>query len=38
MLQIPKVKDVYVMMSLFTKEGAAKLVPECSYPLTAFAA
>ncbi|MBG0737892.1 3-oxoacid CoA-transferase subunit B [Paeniglutamicibacter antarcticus] len=27
-------KDVYVMMSLFTKEGAAKLVQTCSYPLT----
>jgi 3-oxoadipate CoA-transferase, beta subunit len=27
-------KDVYVMMSLFTKDGKSKLVPECSYPLT----
>ncbi|NKX50851.1 3-oxoadipate CoA-transferase, partial [Arthrobacter deserti] len=27
-------KDVYVMMSLFTKDGRSKLVPECSYPLT----
>ncbi|MCC9173345.1 3-oxoacid CoA-transferase subunit B [Arthrobacter sp. zg-Y179] len=27
-------KDVYVMMSLFTKEGLSKLVKECSYPLT----
>jgi 3-oxoadipate CoA-transferase, beta subunit len=27
-------KDVYVMMSLFTKSGEAKLVPECTYPLT----
>ena len=27
-------KRVYVMMSLFTKDGIAKLVPECSYPLT----
>jgi 3-oxoadipate CoA-transferase beta subunit len=27
-------KRVFVMMSLFTKDGAAKLVPECSYPLT----
>jgi len=27
-------KDVYVMMSLFTKSGDAKLVPECTYPLT----
>jgi len=30
-------KDVYVMMSLFTKKGDAKLVPECSYPLTGVA-
>jgi 3-oxoadipate CoA-transferase beta subunit len=22
------------MMSLFTKDGTAKLVPECTYPLT----
>ncbi|MGO4382983.1 3-oxoacid CoA-transferase subunit B [Specibacter sp. RAF43] len=27
-------KEVYVMMSLFTREGVAKLVPHCSYPLT----
>ncbi|QVI27270.1 3-oxoacid CoA-transferase subunit B [Mycolicibacterium neoaurum] len=27
-------KAVYVMMSLFTKDGASKLVRECSYPLT----
>ena len=27
-------KDVYVMMSLFTREGISKLVKECSYPLT----
>ena len=27
-------KNVYVMMSLFTKDGTAKLVPECTYPLT----
>ena len=27
-------KDVYVMMSLFSKDGKSKLVPECSYPLT----
>ncbi|MCQ1952576.1 3-oxoacid CoA-transferase subunit B [Arthrobacter sp. zg-Y238] len=27
-------KDVYVMMSLFTKEGLSKLVKECTYPLT----
>jgi 3-oxoadipate CoA-transferase beta subunit len=27
-------KDVYVMMTLFTKKGEAKLVAECSYPLT----
>jgi 3-oxoadipate CoA-transferase, beta subunit len=30
-------KDVYVMMSLFTRNGDAKLVPECSYPLTGVA-
>ena len=28
-------KAVYVMMSLFGKDGTAKLVPECTYPLTA---
>ena len=27
-------KAVYVMMSLFAKEGSPKLVPECTYPLT----
>jgi 3-oxoadipate CoA-transferase beta subunit len=27
-------KRVFVMMTLFTKEGAPKLVPRCSYPLT----
>ncbi|TWG06398.1 3-oxoadipate CoA-transferase beta subunit [Streptomyces brevispora] len=27
-------KKVFVMMTLFTKTGAPKLVPECSYPLT----
>jgi 3-oxoadipate CoA-transferase beta subunit len=27
-------KDVYVMMTLFGKDGAAKLVSECTYPLT----
>lgn len=27
-------KAVYVMMSLFNRDGVAKLVPECSYPLT----
>jgi 3-oxoadipate CoA-transferase beta subunit len=27
-------KDVFVMMSLFTKSGAPKLVPHCTYPLT----
>jgi 3-oxoadipate CoA-transferase beta subunit len=27
-------KDVYVMMSLFAKDGSPKLVKECSYPLT----
>ena len=27
-------KDVYVMMSLFTREGMSKLVRECTYPLT----
>ena len=28
-------KDVLVMMTLFTKSGEAKIVPNCSYPLTA---
>lgn len=27
-------RQVFVMMSLFTKEGEPKLVPECTYPLT----
>jgi 3-oxoadipate CoA-transferase, beta subunit len=27
-------KQVFVMMTLFDKEGRAKLVPACSYPLT----
>jgi 3-oxoadipate CoA-transferase beta subunit len=27
-------KDVYVMMTLFTKAGEPKLVPACTYPLT----
>ena len=27
-------KSVYVMMTLFTKSGAPKLVPHCTYPLT----
>jgi 3-oxoadipate CoA-transferase beta subunit len=27
-------KDVFVMMSLFAKDGAPKLVPSCTYPLT----
>ncbi len=27
-------KRVFVMMTLFGKDGTAKLVPECSYPLT----
>jgi len=27
-------KRVFVMMTLFAKDGTAKLVPECSYPLT----
>ncbi len=27
-------KSVFVMMSLFTKDGTAKLVPACTYPLT----
>ncbi|MDG4664420.1 3-oxoacid CoA-transferase subunit B [Mycobacterium sp. 236(2023)] len=30
-------KDVFVMMSLFTKDGAPKLVPQCTYPLTGLA-
>ena len=27
-------KQVFVMMTLFDRDGAPKLVPECSYPLT----
>ena len=27
-------KKVFVMMTLFTKDGTAKIVPECTYPLT----
>jgi 3-oxoadipate CoA-transferase beta subunit len=27
-------KQVFVMMSLFAKDGTPKLVPDCSYPLT----
>jgi 3-oxoadipate CoA-transferase beta subunit len=27
-------KQVFVIMELFTRDGACKLVPECSYPLT----
>jgi 3-oxoadipate CoA-transferase beta subunit len=27
-------KKVFVMMTLFTKDGSPKLVPKCSYPLT----
>ena len=30
-------KDVYVMMTLFTKKGEAKLVQTCTYPLTGVA-
>lgn len=30
-------KDVFVMMSLFTKDGEPKLVPQCTYPLTGLA-
>src|SRR6201994_295952 len=27
-------KNVFVMMNLFAKDGTAKLVPDCTYPLT----
>jgi 3-oxoadipate CoA-transferase, beta subunit len=30
-------KDVFVMMNLFSKDGRAKLVPRCTYPLTGLA-
>ena len=30
-------KDVFVMMSLFAKDGSPKLVPACTYPLTGLA-
>jgi 3-oxoadipate CoA-transferase beta subunit len=30
-------KDVFVMMTLFAKDGMPKLVKECSYPLTGLA-
>lgn len=30
-------KQVFVMMTLFAKDGTAKLVPECTYPLTGLA-
>ncbi|MRJ78331.1 3-oxoacid CoA-transferase subunit B [Aeromicrobium sp. SMF47] len=30
-------KDVFVMMTLFAKDGAAKIVPQCTYPLTGLA-
>jgi 3-oxoadipate CoA-transferase beta subunit len=30
-------RDVYVMMTLFTKSGEAKLVQHCTYPLTGVA-
>ncbi len=30
-------KDVFVMMTLFTKDGTSKLVPACTYPLTGLA-
>jgi 3-oxoadipate CoA-transferase beta subunit len=30
-------RDVFVMMTLFTKDGTSKLVETCSYPLTGLA-
>jgi 3-oxoadipate CoA-transferase beta subunit len=30
-------KDVFVMMTLFAKDGKPKLVPRCTYPLTGLA-
>ncbi len=27
-------RDVFVMMTLFTKDGTPKLVPQCTYPIT----
>ncbi|BAL89487.1 putative 3-oxoadipate CoA transferase subunit B [Actinoplanes missouriensis 431] len=30
-------KSVYVMMTLFAKDGSPKLVPSCTYPLTGLA-
>jgi 3-oxoadipate CoA-transferase, beta subunit len=30
-------KNTYVMMTLFAKDGSAKLVPACTYPLTGLA-
>ena len=30
-------KNVFVLMTLFSKDGSPKLVPTCSYPLTAVA-
>jgi 3-oxoacid CoA-transferase B subunit len=29
-------KDVFVLMTLFSKDGSPKLVPKCTYPLTAL--
>ena len=30
-------KDVFVLMTLFSKDGSPKLVPKCTYPLTGLA-